>query len=137
MQWLRYQVHTISWFLFVFSNFSVKKPNLKRASRTICRLMPTTTFSLPALPTFLHSILYFPLGHTLNTSFSFLSPGPCFMDIFLCSCRGGWGVGRVGVLKAVAALSAVEGGTKREAILFPYTRFLCGCQPPCRSLCMC
>lgn len=136
MQWLRYQVHTISWFLFVFSNFSVKKQNLKRASRTICRLMPTT-FSLTALPTFLHSILYFPLGHTLNTSFSFLSPGPCFMDIFLCSCRGGWGVGRAGVLKAVAALSAVEGGTKREAILFPYTRFLCGCQPPCRSLCMC
>lgn len=136
MQWLRYQVHTISWFLFVFSNFSVKKQNLKRASRTICRFKPTT-FSLPALPTFLHSILYFPLGHTLNTSFSFLSPGPCFMDIFLCSCRGGWGVGRAGVLKAVAALSAVEGGTKREAILFPYTRFLCGCQPPCRSLCMC
>lgn len=129
MQWLHYQVHTISWFLFVFSNFSVKKQqHLKQATRTICRLMPTATFSLPALPTFLPSVLYFSLGHTLNTSFSFLSPGPCFMDIFLCSCTGGGGGG---VLKAVAALrSAVEGGTKREAILFPYTRFLCGCQPP-------
>lgn len=91
--------------------------------------MPTATFSLPALPTFIlmvfisllatHSLLVFPSS-------------TCSLDIFQCP--------RTRRQVSLKQLQQRGKDTEREAVLFPHRRSLCGCQPPVGALgmvCMC
>lgn len=104
----------------LLSNLRVKTAWLQPVGRTICKLLPTATFLLPALPaSTLCVFFFFFLGVTVRAlSFSFLSPSPCSAD---SCCLHAWEKGVCVVWRR---------NKERGCIVSTPPRSLRGCSPP-------